>query len=302
MTRRVLITGAGGFVGSHLAEGFRALGDEVFGVDRLFDQKTRRRLDGIAFIETDLLRSDGPELPHADLVIHGAAITTPPDGTMLPDGAHLAANLALTDEVLRHAIACGAKDFVFVSSSGVFSAEDGEGIHLESTSATARLPYAEAKRAGEKSADAIRELRAISVRLGPIYGPHEHPRDTRAVVSSVRRWLNMAISHEAMVVDMPAERRDWTFAPDLPFALDALLKKKPQARGVFHLTSGEAVANIDLARMICDLVPEAQIVIGDTTRIELFPMGSDRLDLSALFEWTTIPTGLARILSAEARI
>lgn len=300
MTRRVLITGAGGFVGSHLAAGFKALGDAVFAVDRLFDPTTRQRLADIDLIEGDLL-SDEMALPPADLVIHGAAITTPAKGGTAAEHVLLSANTALTNRVLRHASESGAQDFVFISSSGVFSATDGDGVHLESTAATADLPYAKAKRAGEDAAAAATELRAISIRLGPIYGPDERPRDTRTVVSPIRRWLNTALLGEPIIVDMPAERRDWTFAPDLALAIDALLRQQPPLRGVLHLTSGQSIANIDLARMIADLIPEAQIVIGDTTRIERLPMASDRIDLSALYEWTTLPTGLARILSAEAR-
>ncbi|MDV3251079.1 NAD(P)-dependent oxidoreductase [Devosia sp. BK] len=300
MTRCVLITGGGGFVGSHLAQGFKALGDAVFAADRLFDTATRQRLAGVDLIEGDLLSGE-MALPHADLVIHGAAITTPAESDAASEDALLSANIALTNRVLRHAIDSGAKDFVFISSSGVFSATDGDSVHLESTAPTADLPYAKAKHAGEDAATAATELRAISIRLGPIYGPDERPRDTRTIVSPIRRWLNMALSGEPIIVDMPAERRDWTFAPDLALALDTLLHKQPSLRGVFHLTSGQSIANIDLARMIADLVPGARIVIGDTTRIERLPMASDRLDLSALYEWTTLPTGLARILSAEAR-
>jgi nucleoside-diphosphate-sugar epimerase len=44
MSRRVLITGAGGFVGSHLAEGFMALDYTVTAFDRSFDAPTRQRL------------------------------------------------------------------------------------------------------------------------------------------------------------------------------------------------------------------------------------------------------------------
>ncbi len=298
MKRRVLITGAGGFVGSHLAEGFRSLGDTVFAVDRLFDKQARERLAGVALIEADIL---GADLPNVDLVVHGAAITTPPRDWGVSDHDYIAANTALADRVLRHAIDSGAKDFVFISSSGVFAPEDGDGIHLESTTPTASLPYAQAKRAGEEACDRATQLRALSIRLGPIYGPNERSRETRTIVSAVRRWLDMAFADKAITVDMPDERRDWTFAPDLALALDALLRQQPPLRGVVHLTSGHVVSNIDLARMIANLVPQARVVFGETARVERLPMASDRLDMSALYEWTTIPTGLAHVMAAEAR-
>jgi nucleoside-diphosphate-sugar epimerase len=297
MSRRVLITGAGGFVGSHLAQGFAAMGDSVIGVDQAFDAKTSRRLAGVELIERDMLAA-GDDLPAADLVIHGAAITTPPEAG---EDQLLGANVAMLQAGLRHAVACGAGDFVFISSSGVFSPEDGDGIHLESTVPTATLPYARAKRAGEDALSEAGKLRAIAIRLGPIYGPHEEPRQTRTIVSPVQRWLGMALRGEPIIVEMPEERRDWTYAPDLAGALDALLRREPTERGVFHLTSGQIFANGEVARMIAELVPGADVRASATSRTLRLPMSSDRLDLDALYGWTPIQQGLVQILQEEGR-
>lgn len=298
MNRRVLITGAGGFVGSHLAQGFAALGDSVIGVDREFDAMTGRRLVGVELIERDMLAA-GDDLPAADLVIHGAAITTPPEAGK---DQLLGANVAMLKASLRHAVACGAGDFVFISSSGVFSPEDGDGIHLESTVPTANLPYARAKRAGEEALSDAGKLRAIAIRLGPIYGPHEQPRQTRKIVSPVRRWLDMALSGQPILVEMPEERRDWTFAPDLAGALDALLRSEPAASGVFHLTSGQILTNGEVAQMISNLVPAAEVRVAGVSRALRLPMSSDRLGLNALFDWTPMPHGLVQILQQEGRV
>jgi|SRR5215217_3447743 len=300
MTRRVLITGAGGFVGSHLAQGFAAMGDLVIGVDQAFDGVTSWRLIGVELIERDMLATAG-DLPAADLVIHGAAITTPLQAGGAGEDRLLGANIALLQASLRHAVDCGASDFVFISSSGVFAPEDGDGIHLESTVPTATLPYAQAKRAGEEALAKVGSLRAISIRLGPIYGPHERPRQTRTVVSPVRRWLDMALSGEPIIVEMPEERRDWTFAPDLAGALDALLHRQPPASGAFHLTSGQIFSNGEVARMIAGLVPGANVAVAEVKRTPRLPMSSNRLDLSELYGWTPMPQGLAQMLDAEGR-
>ncbi len=50
----VLITGGGGFVGSHLAQGFHTLGYAVTAMDLRFDAETRTRLAGVRLIEAAL--------------------------------------------------------------------------------------------------------------------------------------------------------------------------------------------------------------------------------------------------------
>lgn len=302
MSRSVLITGAGGFVGSHMAEGFAAMGDAVIALDAAFNAFTRERLAGIELIEAPVspnVLSDGRTV---DLVIHGAAITTPPEEFGMTAEQHIAANVSMLEDALALAVRHGASDFVFISSSGVFSLEDGKDVQLESTVPTAIIPYAEAKRAGETATSAANSatLRAMSIRLGPIYGPHEASRDTRQIVSQVRRWLGRAEGSEPIVVEMPEERRDWTFAPDLPRALNALLAVEPKVSGVVHLTSAEIVSNLALAEMIAGIVDGARVEVAPLGQAPRLPISSDRVDLQSLYAWTPLRDGLGTIRNIEA--
>lgn len=294
----MLITGAGGFVGSHLAQGFLALGDAVTGLDLAFDTPTRRRLAGTRLVEAALTGQGLAGLGRFDLVIHGAALTSIPAG--MGEAAYIAANVGLLAECLDFASASGARDFVFLSSSGVFAPEDGDGVHVESTPPTSTAPYALAKRAGEVAILAANSpaLRAIAVRLGPIYGPAEIPRGTRLAVSQVRLWLDAIEAGEAIVVDEPGTVRDWTFAPDLGFALDALLRL--DLSGVVHLTAAQFVTNRDLAEAMVRVAGRGRMEIGADGPAPRRPMASDRVDLHALYGWTRLETGLARTLATEA--
>lgn len=295
MTRTVLVTGAGGFVGSHMVEGFAAMGDTVIALDAEFDLATRARLSEVELIEARLTVDVLADHRAVDLVIHGAAITTPPEEFGITPQQHIDINIALLNTALRLAIQHRAADFVFISSSGVFSLEDGEDVQLESTQPTATMPYAAAKRAGEAATDAANSatMRAISIRLGPIYGPHEASRGTRKIVSQVRRWLDRVESDQPIVVEMPEERRDWTFAPDLPRALDALLAIEPKVSGVVHLTSANIVSNLELANLIANLVDNAEVSVAPSGHSPRLPIASDRLDLAALCAWTSLDAGLS---------
>lgn len=301
MKRTVLITGAGGFVGSHMAEGFLAMGDTVIALDRMFDVSTRLRLGGATLIEADLADAMLDSWGQINLVIHGAAITTPPQDLGLTDNEHIQANVDLLATSLDIAKRHGARDFVFLSSSGVFSIDDGDTVHLESMTPTGTIPYALAKRAGEDATAAANGavLRAMSIRLGPIYGPAETTRATRMVVSQVRRWLDRVEQGEPIIVDLPDERRDWTFAPDLPHALNALLRLEPRISGVVHLTSAQVYSNLDLAKAVAALLDDAVVVVRPSHARARLPMASDRLELSTLFDWTPLATGLGRIVAAE---
>ena len=299
MSRRVLITGAGGFVGSHLARGFAELGDEVVAHDRQFDAATAGRLEGIERVAGSLTATGLQPLGRFDLVVHGAAITTAPDQLAMTGAGHIRANLDLLLECLDFAASSRSGTFVFLSSSGVFADDDGEDVLVETTPASGTSPYAVAKRAGEIIAGsaAAGELMAISVRLGPVYGPFERPRHTRMQVSLVRRWLDAARRGEAIVVATPEARRDWTYAPDLPRALDALLRRGADLTGVVHLTAADFVTDRQLADTIAAMVEGAEVRVersGDMVRV---PMRSDRIDLPALIDWTPLAGGLRQILA-----
>jgi len=301
MSRRVLITGAGGFVGSHLAAGFLAAGDSVIALDQAFDAPTALRLTHAQLVEMAMSRETLAALPDVDLVIHGAAITTPPEELGLSDAEHIAANLELLTMCLEFAVERRASDFVFISSSGVFSPEDGNGIHLETTSATASIAYALAKRQGEAATDAANNasLRTLSVRLGPIYGPHEAARDTRRIVSQIRRWLDRAEAGEPIVVAMPDEHRDWTFAPDLASAMQTLLGLEPKLSGVVHLTSADIISNLELAQTIATIAGAAEVSSAPGNATPRLPMASVRIDMPSLIGWTSLSAGLRQTHETE---
>lgn len=298
MTTRTLISGGGGFVGSFLAEGLLAAGHDVTVIDQGFDPSARNRLAGTRLIEADLSVGSVPELGGFDLVIHGAAITSADPALGLSEFDCLRANCAMTLAMLTLAQASGARDFVFLSSSGVFRAEDATGgILLESTPARASLSYAVAKRAGELLLEAA-PMRAIAVRLGPVYGPHETARTSRRHVSPIRRWLDAGQGGAPIRVDIPGARRDWTYGPDLPGALLALLARQPAISGVVHLTSGEAFDDLDLAARIAAAygVPVHEAPSGADIRL---PMTSERVPPADLYAWTPLATGLSRLMEAR---
>lgn len=260
-TRRVLITGGGGFVGSHMAQGLARRGHHVTALDASFDTVTTGRLQTVALLTAPLNAETLVRLDNRfDLVIHAAAVTTSPEDLGQTDADHIQQNLDLLLNALAFAQRTGIKEFAFVSSSGVFSAEDAGDALLETTVPTGTSAYALAKRSGELLVSGARSssLATLSIRLGYIYGPHERSRATRTGVSLVRQWLDKAERSEPIVVETPDARRDWTFVEDLAEALVAALDLVPRPPLV-HLGCGVALSDLEVVQTIAASRPGTQI-------------------------------------------
>lgn len=305
MTRTVLITGAGGFVGSALAEAEMAAGHVVLATDMAFDADTGARLSAARLIEG--------RLPEAlaqlsgivvDVVIHAAAITADPARFGLTKAAHLRANASLLLEALDWARSRGAGRFVFLSSSGVFGvATDAQTVD-EYTPATATDPYSAVKRAGEIMLTGAAEsgFETVALRLGPVFGPHEAVRPTRPTPSLVARMSAAAQDTREITVPAPDARRDWTYLPDIARAVGRLLDYAGALPPLLHLTSGRALSDLELAQAIAAHRPGVQVRTAPDApahppRPVMISAVSSPLDG---FDWTPVSAALGMMQQVEA--
>jgi UDP-glucuronate 4-epimerase len=186
MTERVLVTGAAGFIGSHVSEALVAEGAEVIGVDnfdpfypRAVKERNLAALRAAArfhLVEADIVRDPLP-LDGATVVVHLAA--RPGVRPSLDDPAgYMEVNVTGTARVLEAARRAGVARVVLGSSSSVYG-EATPPPFAETAPAIAPIsPYAASKRAAELVAHAFAHLygmRIACLRFFTVYGPRQRP-------------------------------------------------------------------------------------------------------------------------------
>ncbi len=202
----VLLTGAAGFIGSHVADRLLENGEEVVALDlfddfyspRLKEENLRQARDHDAFAlvrgdvrDGELLRS----LPGSiDAIVHLAARAGVRPSIERPL-LYTDVNVRGTAELLAFAKDREIRPFVFASSSSVYG--NNEKVPFSETDPVDRpiSPYAVTKRAGELLCHTASHLDGLSVSLFTVYGPRSVPSQSgsslgsslRATAAAVRR-------------------------------------------------------------------------------------------------------------------
>ncbi len=170
----VLVTGAAGFLGSHVAELAMDRGDSV----RVFvrpDEDVARLAEGGA----EVVRGDLTDPGSIEAAVDGVQCVLHSAARMGPWGSgaeHEAVNVRGTESLLEAALAAGIERFVHVSSIDVHGLVVGRGVDETAPYSNERDPYSRSKIAGEQVVQRlIREKGAPAtiVRPGLLYGPRD---------------------------------------------------------------------------------------------------------------------------------
>jgi UDP-glucuronate 4-epimerase len=187
LRRRAVVTGAAGFIGSHLCELLLSKGWQVVGVDSFTDYYARADKQAnlraalaeprFSFVEADLAGDGWPQaLRGGDTVFHLAAQPGVRGSFGESFARYARDNVICTQRVFEAASAAGCRRVVWASSSSVYGESTSHPCR-EDAARRPRSPYGATKRACEDLADIYRDggLPITGMRYFTVYGPRQRP-------------------------------------------------------------------------------------------------------------------------------
>jgi UDP-glucuronate 4-epimerase len=274
----ILITGAAGFIGSHLAERLCARGDEVVGLDNFdpfYGRATKeanlaglRGLPRFSLVEGDvrdagaLERAFAPRAP--DVVVHLAGLAGVRPSLAEP-ARYADVNVTGTQRVVDATVAHGVRRLVFASSSSVYGLDSRPPFKESDPCLAPVSPYASTKRAGELLLFVAHHLHALDVtclRFFTVFGPRQRP--------------DLAIHKFSRLIaaDQPIElygdgssSRDYTFIDDIIDGVAAAIDEKtgrPSGHRIYNLGGSRTTTLLQLVELI-------GASLGKTPRVEWRP-------------------------------
>jgi len=268
--RSVLVTGAGGFIGSQLTERLVELGARTKALVRYCSSGSVGWLDSSP-LKNDIEFSAGDvrdenflrnAVRGVDVVFHLAALIAIPYSYKAPS-SYVRTNVEGTLNILQAALDCGVRLVVHTSTSEVY----GSAIRVpiaEDHPLQGQSPYSASKIAADKMAEAFHlsfGLPVATVRPFNTYGPRQ---SARAVIPTI---ITQALSQSSVYLGDLRPTRDFNYVADTVQGF-IRVAECPEAVGqVINIGSGSEVSIGDLARTIVSLMNRDVELVQDDERI-----------------------------------
>lgn len=261
-----IVTGAAGFIGSHLCDHLLDQGDEVVGIDCLTDYYDPRRKEAnLAALRTregftehrlDLATASLTTLfERADVVYHLAGqpgVRASWGEQFLP---YVSRNITATQRVLEAAHQVSPWKVVYASSSSVYGAAESYPT-TEDMNPRPVSPYGVTKLAAEHLCELYRTtsgVSTLSLRLFTVYGPRQRPD------MAFSRLIDAALRHEPFLLyGDGGQSRDFTYVGDVVTAMrQAALSPWT---GVANIGGGARTTMTEVIAALTDIVGPIEVV------------------------------------------
>ena len=219
--KRIVVTGAAGFIGSNLTDSLLEQGAEVIGIDNLFNGRMENLDEAFKHNNFKFYKGDIRDLnflldvfEEIDIVYHEAAFTSVPQSIKMPENCN-DVNVNGVLNVLNAARRMDVKKIIYASSSSVY----GDTPTLPKKEDMCRLPispYGVAKLACEAYMQAYHKvygLKTTSLRYFNVYGPRQKDSTYSGVIAI---WLGNIIRDEDLTIFGDGKNsRDFTYIKDV---------------------------------------------------------------------------------------
>lgn len=297
--KKVLVTGADGFIGSHLAETLVRAGADVTALALYTGQDRCGWLDDVdAAIRPDMTITRGDVrdaslmnrlVKDKDVVFHLAALIAIPHSYQAPY-SHIDVNVTGTGNILEAARMHGTGRVVHTSTSEVYGTAQTNPIN-ESHPLVAQSPYAATKIAADKLAESYArsfDLPVTTLRPFNTYGPRQ---SERAVIATV---IRQALDSEcdAIRVGDTSTVRDFNYVGDTVEAfLKVGLADGLEYGRAYNAGTGSSVTIAEMIETILSITATNKPVVEEAIRrrpekSEVRALVADPTDLNAATGWS----------------
>ena len=259
--RIALVTGAAGFIGSHLVDALLLQGLRVVGLDNLTtgnktNLSTALEHEKFQLIEGDIRKADAVKqaCENAEFVFHLAAATLPAESVRSPQKYH-DINVEGTRIVLTEAAKAKVKRILFTSSAAVYGTPETVPTPEEVT-LNPLSPYGVSKIEGEKLCQTVSAEQGICIpqlRFFNIYGPRQSSKTEAAVISIFLERSQQGLP--LIIYGDGHQTRDFIYIEDVirAYLQAATLKDLPSVP--INVGTGIPVSILELAEEIRQQVP-----------------------------------------------
>ncbi|RME73334.1 MAG: NAD-dependent epimerase/dehydratase family protein, partial [Chloroflexi bacterium] len=265
-----LVTGAAGFIGSHITETLLKRGDRVVAIDNFNDyyDPARKRANiagfrnhpNLSLYEEDFRNAEAIQRIFAEHRPRAVAHLGAYGGVRYSIGRaslYTAVNIVGTVNLLEAARQTGTEIFVFASTSSVYGHTD-QLPFIETDPCNLPLaPYPASKKAGEVMGYTYYNLHRMNftaLRFFSVYGPRGRP-DMMPFMVTHRIVRGETIT----LFDAGQMKRDWTYIDDIVSGVVAALDR-PLGYEIINLGRGEPVLMADFVHIIEELVGKKAVL------------------------------------------
>ena len=271
-TKNILVTGAAGFIGSHLVDQLLSQGHTVVGLDNLSNGKLENIEQAqfhpdFTFVKGDILNKENVSraIENVDVVYHLACLGVR-HSIHSPFENH-EVNATGTLNILTASLKNKIKKFFYISTSEIY----GKTVNFPITELSSTVPitvYGSSKLAGENYTNSYNECYGMDttvLRIFNNYGPRAHYEgDSGEIIP--RSIVKLLYGESPVIFGDGSVTRDFFYVKDTAKVLTSLINNNKLNGKTFNLGTGKEITMKKLLESLVELMPE------NKTSIEYHPV------------------------------